>query len=99
RSIQPFYNNDHRLKKLYLTGGGIRNRFILKALVRLMPTCSIESIEKLKLHPALLEASAFAVMGEACLRSDPMPGAYRKEREALWPVSGRIIQPPQQAAR
>ena len=95
-SVQTFVNRDPHLHKLYLTGGGVRNRFFRQRLQELLGGLEVDSIASLGYNPDLVEASAYAVMGEACLRSEALPTRFgRAARQKRWPVLGRIVQPPQ----
>jgi anhydro-N-acetylmuramic acid kinase len=88
------------IRNLYLTGGGVRNKFFTQRLARVIDSASVTSIKKLGFDPGLVEASAYAVMGEACLRGETMPSGFGNDktgRPRVWPVSGVIVQPPQAA--
>ncbi len=82
--------------KLYLTGGGRRNKLLVQRLQDRLPGCEIGRIDGLGIPGGLVEAAAFAVMGEAALRSDALPTLFTGRRARSVPVSGRIVQPPQQ---
>ncbi|MCK4605810.1 MAG: anhydro-N-acetylmuramic acid kinase [candidate division Zixibacteria bacterium] len=92
--IWPFVRRDTGLTRLYLTGGGRRNRFLVKRLGQHLPDLDIRSIDEFGLHADYVEAAAYAVMGEACLRSESLPVSSGMFRGEPAPVLGRIAQPP-----
>lgn len=94
-SVRAFADGDNRLRKLYLTGGGVHNKFFVRRLREHLGDIGVGSITELGFNPDLVEASAFAVMGEACLRGEERPTGFDgRERSKRNPVSGRIAQPP-----
>ncbi len=95
-AIRPVVQRDRRLTKLYLTGGGRKNRFLVKRLQALISELEILPIDRLGMDGDMIEAAAFAVMGEACLRSEPLnpPATGDKAAGRARPVLGRIAQPP-----
>jgi anhydro-N-acetylmuramic acid kinase len=96
QSVATFVRRDSRLSKLYLTGGGVRNRFFVRRLKEIFPNLEVCSIDRLGFDPDLVEASAFAVMGEACLRSEGLVTCFGAgSRKKTRPVLGRIVQPAQ----
>jgi len=87
---------DRSLTKLCLTGGGLKNRFIKRRLAEIFDDLDVCSVRELGFDPDLVEAAAFAVMGEACLRSESLPVVFDcGDRQKRQPVSGTIAQPPQ----
>jgi len=95
--IQPLLHRDGNLLKLYLTGGGRKNNFLVNRLRQQLPEIEIHRADELGINGDFIEATAYAVMGEACLRSEPLivPGESRKGPASVaLPVLGRIIQPP-----
>ncbi len=82
---------DRSLSELYLTGGGRRNKFIVKRLRHHLPDLKILAIDELGVNGDLLEAASYAVMGEACLRSESLDARAGRRRR---PILGRIAQPP-----
>ncbi len=98
RSISRIIARDKRVRKLYLTGGGAHNTFIRERLADLLDLSEVTSVSAIGFDPDLVEASAFAVMGEGCLRSEPMRTRFDgKSSQRLMPVPGRIVQPPRKA--
>jgi anhydro-N-acetylmuramic acid kinase len=92
RSIRPLLRRDKSLSKLYLTGGGQHNIFFVRQLEQSLPGLQIHSADDLGVEADFIEAAAYAVMGEACIRAESLPTtAYRRARR---PVLGRIAQPP-----
>ena len=94
RAVRHILNKDKGLSKLYLTGGGLRNRFIREKLQAELNQVEITSIEELGINSDQTEAVAFAIMGAACVKARPMPTRFDGQQQKLWPVSGQIVQPP-----
>ena len=93
-AVQPLLANDRRLTKLYLTGGGARNRFFASGLQTRLPGVTVAPIDHLGIPSGLVEAAAYAVMGEACLRSDSLASAATGRAAKVRQILGRIVQPP-----
>ena len=95
--VRTYVQRDRRLHKLYLTGGGGHNKFFSRRLREHLSEIEVGSIAVLGFNPDLVEAAAFAVMGEACLRGEEMPTRFDgHDRPNRNPISGRIAQPPQE---
>ncbi len=95
RAVQPLLKRDKSLSKLYLTGGGKHNIFMMNKLRHYIPGLQIAPIDVLGIDGDYVEAVAYAVMGEACLRSRMLQTTYGKaDRRVLQPISGKITQPP-----
>lgn len=95
RAVKPIIRGDTNVSSLYLTGGGRRNRFFVNRLQEMMPSVAVRDVSELGIDGDLVEASAYAVLGEACLRSRPVPTTKivrKKEPDGL--VLGHIVQPP-----
>jgi anhydro-N-acetylmuramic acid kinase len=96
--IRTFTQRDSRLHKLYLTGGGVHNKFFTRRVQKHLDGLGVDSVAALGFNPDLVEASAFAVMGEACLRGEERQARYggqkRSIREPGGAIPGRIAQPP-----
>ena len=98
--IEPFFKRDRRLRKLYLTGGGEKNRFVKKRLAAHLPGISPESIADLGVAPRYVEASAYAVMGATALGGRPVRTVFANNRpQTVQPVPGKIVQPPVKVKR
>ena len=96
-SLRPLVERDRAVRKLYLTGGGVHNRFFARRLSELLDGVTVASVASLGFNPDLVEASAYAVMGEAALRGEALPTRFGSARRFHWhPVMGRIVQPPQE---
>lgn len=93
-AVWLYIDNDPRVKKLYLTGGGVHNKFFTRRLARVFENLKISSVQELGIAPGLVEAAAYAVMGEACVRSEARPTQFGERSSASIPVSGSIVQPP-----
>jgi anhydro-N-acetylmuramic acid kinase len=94
RAIKPFIHN-RSLTKIYLTGGGVHNSFLVRRLNETLKPINVESIAELGFDPDLVEACSYATMGLACLRSEPMPTVFKAgKQQLLLPVLGKIVQPP-----
>ena len=96
RAVAPLIRQDRRIMKLYLTGGGRRNRFMVARLREQLGSVAIAVIDELGIDGDFVEAAAFAVMGEAALRSEALPtyGLRRDRRGGA--VLGQVAQPPKQ---
>lgn len=93
--IAPVIGQDKSVDKLYLTGGGERNKFFRTCLSDQLPELSICSVAELGVPTGLVEASAYAVMGKAALCSRPLKTQFgNRKRQRILPVMGRIAQPP-----
>jgi len=94
--LQMLIRRDRSIRKLYLTGGGARNKFFMRRLKEYLVDLDVGTVKELGFDPDLVEAASFAVMGHACLRSLVMPTRFDRRRvQAIQPVPGRIVQPPQ----
>jgi anhydro-N-acetylmuramic acid kinase len=93
-SLQPILKRDKTIRNLYLTGGGVNNSFMVRRISELLEALPVASIKKLGVNPNLVEASAYAVMGEACLRSESLPTRFDNRSRQKQPVLGRLVQPP-----
>jgi anhydro-N-acetylmuramic acid kinase len=94
-NVRKLAKADAGLSKLYLTGGGRKNIFFRKRLQQHLPGMKVLKIEVLGMNGDFVEAAAYAVMGEATLRSQPSQvGRRRKRGEHRYPVLGVIVQPP-----
>ncbi|RME25544.1 MAG: hypothetical protein D6800_07500, partial [Candidatus Zixiibacteriota bacterium] len=85
---------DRPRTKLYLTGGGAHNSFLVSRLVTLSEGMEVSSIDALGIPADLVEAAGFAVMGDAALRGVAWPTKFDGRQRRKWPVAGAIIQPP-----
>ena len=69
--------------------------FYGRRLQQIFPELELLHIDKLGIDGDLVEAAAYAVMGEAALRSEAMRTDFStRGSNAPWPVSGDISQPP-----
>ena len=62
KSLKKFVFNKEKLKNLYLCGGGIYNKTLVKNLAALMPQIKIYNTEEIGLPPLAKEAAAFAYL-------------------------------------
>ncbi len=92
--VRPLLDRDGKLSKLYLTGGGRKNNFIVNRLRQLLPEMELHRADELGINADFIEAAAYAVMGEACLRSEPLNLQGKNKTGSASPVLGRIVQPP-----
>jgi len=82
----------YHIKNVYLFGGGLKNKYLLKRLKTNMPDVNFLSIKRLGYDPDYLEAVCYAVMGAMTVFSQPaglhhITGAKRDS------IAGRIVQP------
>lgn len=54
-------------KHIYICGGGVHNKTLMKQLALELPNCCIESTERVGLHPDWIEAVAFAWLAKQTL--------------------------------
>lgn len=90
-SILPIIKKDKTIKKIYLTGGGRKNIFFIYRLSEYLPQLELSAVNELNIDGDFLEAAAYAVMGEAAIRSISM-SALKLEAISS-PILGRITQP------
>lgn len=91
QAVAGLVEKDSSLKKLYLTGGGRKNKFMASRLASWLPELEVLAVERLGIDGDYVEAVCYAVMAEACLRSEALGLAGRGSTS---PVMGRIAQPP-----
>ncbi len=89
--VLPLLRRDRDVKKMYLTGGGRDNIFLVKRLQLSLPEVHVCRIDELGIPGDFVEAASYAMLGEACLRGRPMSNMGPDGRR---PVLGRITQPP-----
>ena len=77
-----------------MRGGGRKNKFFVSRLKELLPETKIEMADKLGINADYIEAAAYAVMGEAALRSEPLPTLFTGKDQKQIAVLGKIVQPP-----
>lgn len=95
KKVRPLLQTKKQPTKLYLTGGGAHNKFLRDRLSVHLSMLPVVAIDTLGLPAGLVEASAYAVLGEAALRSEALPTLFDgTTRQSWWPVSGHIVQPP-----
>ena len=92
--VRPLLDRDRKLSKLYLTGGGRKNNFIVNRLRQLLPEMEIHRADELGINADFIEAAAYAVMGEACLRSESLNLQGKNKTGSAAPGFGIIMQPP-----
>ncbi len=81
-----------KIAKLYLTGGGRKNIFLVERLQSYLPNCQIENIDSEGIDGDFVEAAAYAVMGEAALQGKSL---RLLQNNKLKPVYGKISLPPE----
>jgi anhydro-N-acetylmuramic acid kinase len=91
--VGPLVRADKSLSKLYLTGGGKHNIFFVTGLKQQFPELNVLPIDDLGIDGDYVEAAAYAVMGQACLRSQ-VSVKTGEQRKGPKPVLGKITQPP-----
>ena len=90
QSIKRLIKSEN-IQKLYLTGGGRKNIFLVERLSGYLPNCQIENIVVEGIDGDFVEATAYAVMGEATLFGKALPSVKKKQNL----VYGKINLPPQ----
>ena len=93
--IEPIVRKDRSVRKLYLTGGGSHNSLLTHRLQEMLPSVAVTTVAELGMDPDLVEAASYAVMGAACLTSQPLQTCFgTRGGQKVRPVLGRIAQPP-----
>lgn len=88
--VWPIVRRDDLLEEIFVFGGGRKNAHIMRRLQHQLPDVAIKRIDELALNGDLVEAAAYAVMGEACIRGEALDlGSSRRKMRA---VCGRIVQ-------
>ena len=80
-----------KIQKLYLTGGGRKNIFLIERLQAYFDSCSIDMIERKNIDGDYVEAVAYALMGEATLFGESINAQQDKK---VLPIYGKISLPP-----
>jgi anhydro-N-acetylmuramic acid kinase len=89
--IWPIVSRDDSLTEVLVFGGGRRNRHFMKRLRHQLPDIPIRSVDETGVDGDLVEAAAYAVMGEAAIRGEALDlGVYRGKAHCA--VCGRIVQ-------
>jgi len=98
---------NHSNVSVYLTGGGLKNRDLVKRIRRLIRGVEVKSVAKLGYHPDYLEAISYAVMGYWTLKGKATlaPEIRNKDKRSntrtnaqFEPILGRLIQAPEKKA-
>ncbi|MCH7878109.1 MAG: anhydro-N-acetylmuramic acid kinase [candidate division Zixibacteria bacterium] len=94
---------DKHLKEVYLSGGGLKNRQLVRRIRAGLPSLKVYSIKKLGYHPDFFESVCYAILGYCCLHgleaiqpaSSRGAGIGQKSNiRVSAPILGRISQPP-----
>lgn len=95
-SIRPHLSK-YRIGEIYLSGGGLKNRYLIGRLKSNLSETKFFSVDRLMFKPDYLEAVCYAMMGVMTIHSRPagLPHVTGARRQA---VAGRIIQPPRNLA-
>ncbi len=94
---------DRHLKDVYLSGGGAKNRMMVRRIREQLPALRISSINELGYHPDFFESVCYGVLGYCCLHA--IPGIQRSVKidsgshpkssvRKASPILGRICQAP-----
>ena len=65
-------NFKQRDLRLFLSGGGARNVYIIRQIKELLPWCIIENVNAIGINPDAKEAVLFAVLGNEALCGEPL---------------------------
>jgi len=68
-------SGDKHLKDVYLIGGGMKNRQLVRRIRAQLPLLRINSIKELGYHPDFFESVCYAILGYCCLHA--IPGIHR----------------------
>ena len=95
RAVKRVVSHDRSLRALHLMGGGRHNRHFCRRLTEELNGLDVRAVDELGIDGDLVEASAYAVMAAACVRSEALPMIPRRGKDdRLRPILGRIAQPP-----
>jgi anhydro-N-acetylmuramic acid kinase len=95
QKLKTLLRSDASISKLYLTGGGRKNKFFVKGLSKKLNRVNVLNADQLGFNADFIEAATYAVMGEAALRSEPLQTRFEGKRVAKYkPILGKIVQPP-----
>ncbi len=92
QKVKPYLKKDKKIEKLYLTGGGRKNIFLVERLKQLLPDTEIRMIDELSVPGDFVEAVSYAVLAESTMHQKPIHN--RKDKNGLAPLVGNIILPP-----
>lgn len=107
-ATEKIVSGDTHLKDVYLSGGGVKNRLMVKRIRAELPTLRINSIRELGYHPDFFESVCYAILGYCCLHSIPgIPPSLNRDRGSAQqssvrlpaPILGRICQAPKLISR
>lgn len=93
KQLVKLTKKDKKIKKLYLTGGGRKNIFLVKQLQSKLPELQICSIDEMGISGDYLEAVSYAVLAEHTLRAKPIHRVT--DKNGFTPLLGMIHLPPQ----
>ncbi len=94
--VRSVTDKDKNISKLYLTGGGRKNMFFTGRLHHYLPDLQIVRVDDLGIDGDFVEAAAYAVLGEATVRSRAVPVQPTGRSRSRWsPILGEISQPPE----
>lgn len=91
-AITPLLRKEKKIEKLYLTGGGRKNIFLMKRLQQFLPDLPVTKIDELGISGDFVEAASYAVLGEAFLREETVAPVSSKNKPV--PILGRLVLPP-----
>jgi anhydro-N-acetylmuramic acid kinase len=89
--IWPMVRRDYDLQEVLVFGGGRKNRHFMRRLRRQLPDIDIKPIDEMGIDGDLVEAAAYAVMGEAAIRGEELE-LTAGERKTDRAICGRIVQ-------
>lgn len=75
---------------VYITGGGVRNKYLLNRLRSAMDGNTVDSLAKLGWDPDFLESASYAVLGFMRFREIPALSPHKN----VSPILGRLTLPP-----
>ena len=96
RAIRRIRRGRRGLSQVYVTGGGVKNIYLMKRLSALVTPVRVAAPEQFGISPTYVEAACFATLGFMCIHS--IPSVDRSDDDRA-PVLGRISQPPQTMSR
>jgi anhydro-N-acetylmuramic acid kinase len=85
--------SDSRLSEAHITGGGLKNKNLIKRISSEAGELRIKKLQELGFHPDFFEALCYAILGYYCVKGIALP-LSTPQRNTRRPILGRISQAP-----
>ncbi len=93
KAIHPILARDRKIDTLYVMGGGRKNKHMMKRLQHQLNGISVTAIDELGVNGDFVEASCYAVMGEALVRGERLPVPRKNGKSVALPL-GKFVPAP-----